>query len=111
MSKEFEVNGVQYMAVEVPRDATDFEIGSMDQHVEVKWLFYKAPLGPLPKIGRSRRIGYGTWQIVGKVGELTWEQKCFIYPYYQESVNEFKKCLHIHEGINLNDNSLIIKKI
>lgn len=93
--KEFEVNGVQYMAVEVPRDATEWRItGNFLQMWPYRY-------GIMQKM-----LPAGTWEIVGLLRELgdsplnglLWS-------------NEEHAWVTLQSHYNLNDNSLIIKKI
>jgi len=83
--KEFEVNGVQYMAVEALKESSNFFIGG-------NVLFYS--YSPILRGLTSIQLPKGRWEIVGQVKDIF--------------DNNAKKEIMKH---NLNDNSLILKKI
>lgn len=92
MSKEFEVNGVQYIAVELPATAKNIENDDrvlMYDYMDNGFERMKAQLLPATD---------GTWEIVGLVRELA-----------MNATPEFAQ--QVKEMYTLNDNSLIIKKI
>lgn len=115
MNKEFEVNGVQYMAVEVPEGANGFKIEHPDID-PIPLLFWTDENG---NDDYARLLPEGTWEIVGLAGELSIRSVLDITGdnpnWMNDNSTEIRevtaKIAGFQEKYNLNDNSLIIKKI
>lgn len=107
--KQFEVNGQQYLAVEVPEGAKDFEIGEPDNR-RGNGIFYKAPFMGHKDIGRWKALPAGNYEIVGVVKDLTNDDMRNILG-YSPSALFLADWVELKFRNNLTDNTLILKII